>query len=339
MSVRERADGMNNMQNFEELIKIVFLPNEENITWQKRERHEIWATDFEKIINEPVLRTRTVLYKDKPVDFSSDIQKLKESLPSQKEIRDLEVKIKVNWERCEKGNRERWLKEIDKLKKPFLKASSKSQNYPSIKYESETYKQDEDNLIKDIYKIQRYVIKREVEIRESSKKKQAIDKLRVLLPIVIENQKYYRDKKCFYDTVRRIKTLINYQNNIEHGRVNSGLEKKGSVQNKFKLSHIKSQKGLQVEHALDEIKVIMKKKYMTEQENKELYAKLLNLKADINANFHTFTGIDNISGRLNQIEQYCDKLKKMSENASKKDSSSEKHKMKTVWSFSLSSKE
>lgn len=159
---------------------------------------------------------------------------------------------------------------------------------------------DPNDLKKDIHIIRRFVFNRENEYNDAISKfdkTKILEQLKNLLEIINENKVYYKDEKVVKDAIQRIKKL--------KGKIERSLNPKTIKQPS---KNGKTQKGLEIEKALNEIKQQLKNRYISETERIKIYDRLLKLKNEIEVNKQMFTGIDNIPVRQNQIEQYIIKL-------------------------------
>lgn len=233
---------------------------------------------------------------------------------------------------------------IINLKKPkravvIMPESQKEITYTTTKKEINR----KDDIFKEFSNVQLYINTRMYEARKNVlpiKKEQFIGRLKILIKVINENNNYYENKNLVEQSLQKIDTLIKFVEEKKYGV--PGITKKPNSINKYK-----SQKGLEVEKQLNAIKPKLKRTYIPKFEREGLLNELAILKKDIEKNMATFKGVDNIPCRLNQIEQYCQKLQNMNDtvespkaqNVENNNSDSTKKKKRVVLrSFSLNTK-
>ena len=190
-------------------------------------------------------------------------------------------------------------------------------------------KEENVDISKDIHKIQKYVYNREndfVKGMSSSEKMECIEKLKYVLSIIDANKKYYDNSGTVSDTINRIHILINNIKTSCSDKITSNSQTENSTSIKVttqnnnntffktkekieeKRTSTKSQRGIIIEKHLLKIKSQIKEKDITKFERDNIYTKLIEIKDEIELYMHTFTGADNISGKLEQIDGYLKKL-------------------------------
>ncbi|HBB14245.1 MAG TPA: hypothetical protein DCZ76_08220 [Treponema sp.] len=221
-------------------------------------------------------------------------------------------------------------------------AQSKKEKLSEKKIEKDVRKnRHEENLTKNIYQIQKYVLNKEKELKTAltkSRRDKIYGYLNTLKTIVKENN--YSDANVVESVLKKINTLIFNTNKSVEGKSRSGFSERKQCLNRINNNAVKSQKGLVIEQKLNQLKFQVKNPQMTENERDGLLSVLKSLQKDIESNMSTFTGLDNIPGRLDQIEQYKTKLSNMSFNQSIKKTDRptnepKKRKMKVIWEFGL----
>lgn len=196
---------------------------------------------------------------------------------------------------------------LKKSKSNVVTAIESQEKIPNTPKKKES--KPKEDIFKDFSNVQLFINTRMYEARKNVlpiKKEQFVGRLRILEKVIKENDKYYENKDLVNQSFEKLETLIKYVEEKKYGV--SGVTKKPNNFNKYK-----SQKGLEIEKQLNEIKPKLKRVYIPKFEREGLLEKLRIIKKDIEKNMSTFKGVDNIPCRLNQIEQYCQKLQNMND--------------------------
>lgn len=119
------------------------------------------------------------------------------------------------------------------------------------------------------------------------------------------NLKEHRDYFCNLELSTQYMKMIY---DLTHLRYTFGYNNKTSsnnnIKNKKNVNNNLSEKGIQLGQKLTELKKQVKKKNLSDEEKRNLMNELVEIKIYIENNQDDFSKFDNISGRLNQIEQY-----------------------------------
>lgn len=154
------------------------------------------------------------------------------------------------------------------------------------------------DLFDDFLNIQKYVNKRIEEsssLKKTLEKQDFIKKMNLLLKEIDSHKAKYTDTKLVKDYVRKINDVIKKLQDSEQ-------EQKTRLT--ININIYKSQKCLEIEKILTDLKKVVKRSDLTDTDKESYLKQLEKMKKDIESNLSVFTKYDNIPMRLKQIEQY-----------------------------------
>ncbi len=201
---------------------------------------------------------------------------------------------------------------------PLLEISHKQKSteqkikVSNISTKKQIDKEEERILLRNIDNIKKFLTNRKKESFGyfSSKEEYAfIGKLDALLKIMDENKGYYSryDLEECIDEIIRIKQRVWKKELV----VNETKEKVTSSINKSNLTikgQIHSKRGLEIQNRLKEIKIVIKRKDLLQNEKQQLVKELIKMEQELLFNETVFTKFDNIPIKISQIENYLEKL-------------------------------